>query len=148
MSRVLLVVMVLGVHQKSKSLSYVRLFATTWTIQSTEFARPEYWTGYPFPSPGDLPNPGIKPRSPTLQADSLPAEPQGKPQFIKSYTLNMYSFLHVNHTSIKWFLKNELFIELSSVFTLTLLQEEKLTTEMQLLESDNAMLCLYFLTAV
>ena len=44
-----------------------------------EFSRPEYWSGYPFPSPGDLPNPGIKPRSPALQADSLPAEPPGKP---------------------------------------------------------------------
>ena len=44
-----------------------------------EFSRPEYWSGKPFPSPGDLPNPGIEPRSPTLQADSLPAEPQGKP---------------------------------------------------------------------
>ena len=43
------------------------------------FSRPEYWKGQPFPSPGDLPNPGIKPRSPTLQADSLPAEPPGKP---------------------------------------------------------------------
>ena len=40
---------------------------------------PEYWSGQPFPSSGALPNPGIKPRSPTLQADSLPAEPQGKP---------------------------------------------------------------------
>ena len=39
-----------------------------------EFSRPEYWSGYPFPSPRDLPNPGIKPRSPALQADSLPAE--------------------------------------------------------------------------
>ena len=45
-----------------------------------EFSRPEYWSGKPFPSPGDLPNPGIKPRSPTLQADSLPAEPQWKPK--------------------------------------------------------------------
>ena len=45
-----------------------------------EFSRPEYWSGKPFPSPGDLPNPGIKPRSPTLQADSLPAEPPGKPK--------------------------------------------------------------------
>ena len=44
-----------------------------------EFSRPEYWSGQPFPSPGDLPNPGIKPRFPALQADSLPAEPQGKP---------------------------------------------------------------------
>ena len=45
-----------------------------------EFPRPEYWSGWPFPFPGDLPNPGIKPRSPTVQADSLPAEPQGKPK--------------------------------------------------------------------
>ena len=58
-----------------KSLSRVRLFATTWTIQSVVFSRPEYWSGLPFPSPGDLPNPGIEPRSPTLQADCLPAEP-------------------------------------------------------------------------
>ena len=53
--------------------------ATPWTIQSIEFSRPEYWSGYPFPCPGDLPNPGIEPRSPALQADSLPFEPQGKP---------------------------------------------------------------------
>ena len=45
---------------------------------SMEFSRPEYWSGWPLPSPGDLPNPGIKPRSPALQADSSPAEPQGK----------------------------------------------------------------------
>ena len=44
-----------------------------------EFSRPEYWSGLPFPSPGDLPKPGIKPRSSALQMDSLPAEPQGKP---------------------------------------------------------------------
>ena len=50
------------------------------TIQSIEFSRPEYWSGYPFLSPGDLPNPGIKPRSPALQVDSLQAEPQGKPK--------------------------------------------------------------------
>ena len=42
-------------------------------------SREEQWSGLPFPSPGDLPNPGIEPRSPVLQADSLPAEPQGKP---------------------------------------------------------------------
>ena len=40
-----------------------------------EFSRPEYWSGQPFPSPGDLPNPGIEPRSPTLQEDALPSEP-------------------------------------------------------------------------
>ena len=65
---------------KWKSLSPVWLFATPRTIHSIEFFRPEYWSGQPFPSPGDLPNPGIQPRSPTLQADSLPAEPHGKPK--------------------------------------------------------------------
>ena len=46
-------------------------------IQSMEFSRPEYRSGLLFPSPGDLPNLGIKPRSPTLQADFLPAKPPG-----------------------------------------------------------------------
>ena len=114
--------------RKGKLLSCVRLFLTPWTIWSMEFSRPEHWSGYPYPSPGHLPNPGIEsiwspmefspgllrcrqilyqlshrgsPRilewvaypfssgspnpgielgSPTLQADSLPAEPQGKPK--------------------------------------------------------------------
>ena len=44
------------------------------------FSRQEYWSGLPCPPPGDLPNPGIKPRSPRLQADSLPSEPPGKPK--------------------------------------------------------------------
>ena len=65
---------------KWKLLSCVQFFVTQWTIQSMEFSRPEYWSGKPFPSTGDLPNPGIKPRSPALQADSLPAEPPGKPK--------------------------------------------------------------------
>ena len=56
------------------------LFATPWAIQSVEFSRPEYWSGWPFPSPGNLPNPGIELRSPMLQEDSLPAEPLGKPK--------------------------------------------------------------------
>ena len=43
------------------------------------FSRQEYWSGLPFPSPGDLPDPGIEAGSPTLQADSFPAEPPGKP---------------------------------------------------------------------
>ena len=45
---------------------------------SMEFSRQEYWSGLPFPSPGDLSDPGIKPRSPALQAEALPSEPQGK----------------------------------------------------------------------
>ena len=69
---------------KVKSLSRVRLFATPWTVAhqappSMGFSRQEYWSGLPLPSPGDLPHPGIEPRSPTLQADALTSEPPGKP---------------------------------------------------------------------
>ena len=48
-------------------------------MDSPWFSRPEYWSGEPLPSPGDRSNPGLKTGSPALQADSLPAEPQGKP---------------------------------------------------------------------
>ena len=47
------------------------------------FSRQEYWSGLPLPSPGDLPDPGIKPWSPTLQADALTSEPPGKPKLIR-----------------------------------------------------------------
>ena len=68
-----------------KSLSRVRLFATPWTVAhqaplSMGFSRQEYWSGLPFPSLGDLPDPGIEPRSPALQADALTSEPPGKPR--------------------------------------------------------------------
>ena len=71
-------------RKKVKLLISVRLFATPWTVAyqappSMGFSRQEYWSGLPFPSPGDLPNTGIEPWSPTLQADSLPSEPPGKP---------------------------------------------------------------------
>ena len=67
-----------------KSLSRVRLFATPWTVAyqappSMGFSRQEYWSGLPFPSPGDLPDPGIEPGSAALQADALHSEPPGKP---------------------------------------------------------------------
>ena len=66
-----------------KSLSHVRLFSTLWTVAhqaapSMGFSRQENWSGLPFPSLGDLPNPGIEPRSPTLQADALTSEPPGE----------------------------------------------------------------------
>ena len=72
------------VKVKMKSLSRVRLFATPWTVAyqappSMGFSRQQYWSGLPFPSPGDLPDPGIEPRCPTLQADTLTSEPPGKP---------------------------------------------------------------------
>ena len=67
-----------------KLLSCVWLFVTRWTLTyqsplSMGFSRQEYWSGLLFPSPGYLPNPGIKPWSPALQADALPSEPWGKP---------------------------------------------------------------------
>ena len=68
-----------------KSLSRVRLFAIPWTVAyqaplSMEYSRQEYWSGLLFPSPGDLPDTGIEPRSPASQADSLPSELPGKPR--------------------------------------------------------------------
>ena len=68
-------------------LSHVHLFVIPWTVAykallSMEFSRQEYWSGLPFPSPGDLPEPGIEPRLPTLQADTLPSEPPGNPHSI------------------------------------------------------------------
>ena len=66
-----------------KSLSRVQLFVIPWTVAyqappSMGFSRREYWSGLPFPSPGDLPDPGIEPRSPALQVDALISEPPGK----------------------------------------------------------------------
>ena len=69
---------------KVKWLSRVRLFVTPWTVAYQTltymgFSRQECWSGLPLPSPGDLLDPGIEPRSPALQADALPSEPPGKP---------------------------------------------------------------------
>ena len=77
-----------------KSLSRVRLFATQWTVAhqaplSMGFSRQEYWSDLPCSPPGDLPNLGIEPRSPSLQADSLPAELPGKPK--KIWKTSIYS---------------------------------------------------------
>ena len=80
---------------KVKSLSRVRLFATPWTVAyqaspSMGFSRQEYWSGLPFPSPGDLPDPGIELRSPALEAGTLTSEPPGKPKSLVniSYYVN------------------------------------------------------------
>ena len=74
--------------------SHVRLCATPRTAAyqaplSMEFSRQKYWSGLPFPSPGDIPNPGIEPRTPALQADALPSEPPGKPP--RNYMLLLLS---------------------------------------------------------
>ena len=72
-----------------------------------EFSRQEYWSGLPFPSPGDLPNPGIEPRSPTLQVDSLLSEPPGKSNSAKDLVSSFpskYKHPRTNkgHTSGEW----------------------------------------------
>ena len=99
---------------KMKLLSRVRLFVTPWTVAyqaspSMEFSRQEDWSGLPFPSPADLPDPGIKPRSPALQADALPSEPPGKPRLNKMWPLLSRSHIllcHINalidHYQMTW----------------------------------------------
>ena len=84
---------------KVKSLSHVRLFAIPWTVayqasQSMGFSRQECWSGLPFPSPGDLLDPGIKPGSPALQAGALPSEPPGKP-LLFNFSLVPSKCIHV-----------------------------------------------------
>ena len=69
---------------RAQLLSFVQCFATLWTVAcqaplSVGFSRQGYWNGLQLPSPGDLSEPGIKPGSSALQADSLPSEPPGNP---------------------------------------------------------------------
>ena len=69
---------------RAKSLSCVRLFVTPWTVArqaplSMGFSRQEHWSGLPCPPPGDLPDPGIEPESPTFQVDSSPLSHLGSP---------------------------------------------------------------------
>ena len=90
---------------KVKSLSLVRLFATPWTVAcqaplSVEFSRQELWSGLPFPPPRDLPDPGIKSRSPAFQADSLPSEPLGNPTLYRIYAGGKHSMLRTYQMSI------------------------------------------------
>ena len=79
-------------------------FASVFSIQSMEFSRPESWNGEPFPSPGDLPNPGIKPRSPALQEDCLSVEPQGKLNNTGVGTLSLLQQIFLTQESNQGFL--------------------------------------------
>ena len=82
-----------------KSLSCVWLFVTPWTIQSMDFSRPEYWSGYCFLSPRYRPNPGIELRSPALQVDSLPVKPPGKPKNTGVGNLSFLQWLFLTQES-------------------------------------------------
>ena len=88
----------------NKSLSHVWLLATTWIVACQapllmEFPRLEYWSGWPFPSPGDLLDPGIEPGSPALRADALLSKPPGKIGFQvrKRWELKLLRQWHMYH---------------------------------------------------
>ena len=95
-------------ERKVKSLSRVRLFATPWTVAyqappSMGLSRQEYWSGLPFPFPGDRPNPGIEPGSPTLQADALRSEPPGKPWCFKlCFKFHVLNLVFINTRELSW----------------------------------------------
>ena len=81
-------------------------------VHSMEFSRPEYWSGYPFPSPGCFSNPGIEPRSIALLVDSLPAEPQGKPKNtgVGSLSLFQWFFLTQELNRVNYCIAGRIFI--------------------------------------
>ena len=84
---------------KVKSLSWVQLFATPYTVAyqvppSMGFSRQEYWSGLPFPSPGDLTSPGFKPGSPALHTDTLLSEPPGKPCIYAYICIYIYVYIY------------------------------------------------------
>ena len=87
-----------------KLLSHVRLFATPWTVAyqappSMGFSRQEYWSGLPFPSPGDLPDPGIEPGPPAFQADALTSESPGKKNGLNKDIVNLLTVAWLCHES-------------------------------------------------
>ena len=95
------------IFQQSHFCLYVQLFAILWTVArqaplSMAFSRQEYWSGLPLLSPGDLPDPVIKPRSPTLQTDSSPSEPPGKPSALLGFVKSViFSIIGCNPYNIR-----------------------------------------------
>ena len=98
-----------NVKVKVKSLNRVRLFATPWTVAyqdplSMGFSGQGCWSGLPFPSPGDLPDPEIEAGSPTLQADALPSEPPGKPNLpLEKPICRSGATVRTGHGTTDWF---------------------------------------------
>ena len=118
------------------SLIRVQLFVIQWIVASQVscpwgFSRQEYWSGQPFPSPGYLPNPGIKPRSPALQADSLLSEPPGKPKDIGMDSLSLLQEIVLTQESnqgllhCRWILY-QLSYQGSPVITLVLIKSQRI----------------------
>ena len=106
-----------------KSLSRVQLFATPWTVAlqappSMGFSRQEYWNGLPFPSPGDLPDPGIEPRSPALQADALTSEPPGGDEVDCIFFPPFFILGHNRRRDLKSVMRWNIYYSVSSVLAL------------------------------
>ena len=78
------------------------------------FSRQEYWSGLPFPSPGDLPKPGVQPGSPALQADALPSEPQGEQYMQLQNMLSYYKVLYICSVNDKTYIFENNFMILGS----------------------------------
>ena len=96
------------VCMSAQSLSRVQLFATPWTVAcqaplSMGFPRQEYWSGLPFLSPGDLPNPGIKPVSPALASGFFTTEPPGKP-YVKCICVNKFTWNSADHSILCYYM--------------------------------------------
>ena len=103
-----------------------------WTVAhqaplSMGFSRQEYWSGLPFPSPGDLPDPGIEPRSPTLQADALTSAPPGKPPCIPNLVISYY--LNCCHCGLSLPLSPGLPLHWTSSSTLAVLIPSQFSTQ-------------------
>ena len=127
------------------SLSRVWLFVTPWTVAhqaplSMEFSRQEHWSGLPCPPPGDLPNPGIKPRSPTLQVVSLPTEPPGKPNNAPEVELNI-CLSHVLISRHIWVLQCQRETQKMISISLSFLSTLSCTHPTVKLSSDGLALC-------
>ena len=122
-----IIIIIIIIH----SLSHVQFFATPWTVAhqaslSMGVSRQEYWSGLTFPSPGDLPDPGIKPRSPILQADTLTSEPPEKSLLLLLRALKCLSKPSIFNKTIFFRIRESNFFELIwMVINLTLFQVKK-----------------------
>ena len=98
-------------------LSCIQLFAIPWTVAhqaslSIRFSKQEYWSGLPFPSPGDLPNPGIEPGSPRYRQMLYHLSHQGSPLYGRS----MFNFFFFYFTILYWFCRTSTWIHHKTVF--------------------------------
>ena len=117
-------------------LSRVQLFATLWFLCPWGFSRQEYWSGQPFPSPGDLPNPWIALRSPALQVDSFLTEAPGESHFMTKRSIHQ----NITPGNVIWNSKFEQFksFKVHSLFTMKLNCNSMFTGQKGIKQQHNA----------